>query len=326
MKQIREQDTDWKKWLMTKPDRPFDPQRYFEFRLYREFSSGIADQWMSHGIDLVHFFMNDQPPRSVMAHGGVFAWHDGRENPDTFQALLEYPKGFLASFSTSFGNDSRQLHAHHGQEGDAREHRRRGQPALEGRRRAGQPRGQPRGPPRRTLGHFTGQRQAGPDQYRRRGPVAPHQLARVPAQPQHAHERHRGQRFSPLGGVHHGGAVVLARQADVLRREGRAHHRHGPADVSALTRRRVSVSTGRSDRLARRHRDGERRTPAACLEDEAETQPELPLVDPFPGEILHAGDRHEVLAVADVVVGDPEVRRVREVERLHAELQLDARR
>lgn len=105
VKQLREQDTDWKKWLMTKPYRPFDPQLYFEFRLYRDFSSGIADQWMSHAIDLVHFFMKDQPPRSVMAHGGVHAWHDGRENPDTFQALVEYPS-FLASYSTSFGNDS----------------------------------------------------------------------------------------------------------------------------------------------------------------------------------------------------------------------------
>jgi predicted dehydrogenase len=105
VKQIREQDTDWKKWLMTKPYRPFDPQLYFEFRLYREFSSGIPDQWMSHGIDLVHFFMNEQPPRSVVAHGGVFAWDDGRENPDTFQALVEYPS-FLVSYSTSFGNDS----------------------------------------------------------------------------------------------------------------------------------------------------------------------------------------------------------------------------
>jgi predicted dehydrogenase len=105
VKELREQDTDWKAWLMTKPYRPFDPQLYFEFRLYREFSSGIPDQWMSHGIDLVHFFLNDQPPRSVVAHGGVFAWRDGRQNPDTFQALVEYPS-FLASYSTSFGNDS----------------------------------------------------------------------------------------------------------------------------------------------------------------------------------------------------------------------------
>ena len=106
VKQIRQADTDWRAWLMTKPDRPFDPQQYFEFRLYKDFSSGIPDQWMSHGIDLVHWFMDDPFPASVTAHGGVFAWHDGRENPDTFHALLEYPKGFLVSYSTSFGNDS----------------------------------------------------------------------------------------------------------------------------------------------------------------------------------------------------------------------------
>lgn len=106
VKQIREADTDWKKWLLSKPMRPFDPQLYFEFRLYREFSSGIADQWMTHGIDMVHSFLGDPAPASVIAHGGVFAWKDGRENPDTFQALLEYPKGFMVSYSTSFGNDS----------------------------------------------------------------------------------------------------------------------------------------------------------------------------------------------------------------------------
>lgn len=60
---------------------------------------------MSHGIDLVHYLLEDQFPKSVVALGGVFAWPDGRENPDTFHALLEYPKGFLVSYSTSFGND-----------------------------------------------------------------------------------------------------------------------------------------------------------------------------------------------------------------------------
>ena len=104
VKQIREEDTDWKRWLLGKPDRPFDPRAYFEFRLYKDFSSGIADQWMSHGIDLMHYFLNEPVPRSMVAHGGIFAWPDGRENPDTFQALVEYPN-FLVSYSTSFGND-----------------------------------------------------------------------------------------------------------------------------------------------------------------------------------------------------------------------------
>jgi len=106
VQKIREQDTDWNKWLLTKSNRPFDPRLYFEFRLYREFSSGIPDQWMSHAIDLVHWFTDDHFPKSAVAHGGVFAWHDGRETADTFQTLLEYPTGFLVSYSTSFGNDA----------------------------------------------------------------------------------------------------------------------------------------------------------------------------------------------------------------------------
>ena len=105
-KLVREEDTDWRKFLLNKPYRPFDPKVYCEFRLYREFSSGIPDQWMSHAIDLVHWFMKDNFPRSAVANGGVYAWHDGRENADTFQTLLDYPKGFMVSYSTSFGNDA----------------------------------------------------------------------------------------------------------------------------------------------------------------------------------------------------------------------------
>jgi len=106
VKMIREQDTDWRAWLMTKSYRPFDPQLYFEFRLYKEFSSGIPDQWMSHGIDLCHYFLDETCPASVVSNGGVFAWQDGRENPDTFQALFTYSRGLLVSYSTSFGNDA----------------------------------------------------------------------------------------------------------------------------------------------------------------------------------------------------------------------------
>jgi predicted dehydrogenase len=106
VKMIREQDTDWNAWLMTKPHRPFDPQLYFEFRLYKDFSSGISDQWMSHGIDLCHYFLDENYPESAVASGGIFAWPDGRENPDTFQALFTYSRGTLVSYSTSFGNDA----------------------------------------------------------------------------------------------------------------------------------------------------------------------------------------------------------------------------
>jgi predicted dehydrogenase len=52
---------------------------------------------MTHAVDMVHFLLGDHFPMSVVAHGGVYRWRHGRENPDTFQALLEYPQGFLVS-------------------------------------------------------------------------------------------------------------------------------------------------------------------------------------------------------------------------------------
>jgi len=57
--QLREEDTDWKRWLLGKADRPFDPHVYLEFRLYKDFSSGIFDQWLSHGCDLVHLWTDE---------------------------------------------------------------------------------------------------------------------------------------------------------------------------------------------------------------------------------------------------------------------------
>ena len=52
---IREEDTDWKRWLLGKPYVPFDPWKYFEFRIFRDYSGGITSQWMSHGAGLGSF-------------------------------------------------------------------------------------------------------------------------------------------------------------------------------------------------------------------------------------------------------------------------------
>jgi predicted dehydrogenase len=104
IKALREKDTDWKRWLLDRPYRPFDPRVYFEFRLYRDFSSGLADQWMTHGSTLAHFYMDERIPASMVASGGILLWKDGRENPDTFTAVATYPKGFVHVFQAQFGN------------------------------------------------------------------------------------------------------------------------------------------------------------------------------------------------------------------------------
>jgi predicted dehydrogenase len=101
VKELKEGDTDWKTFLMGRPDRPFDPRQYLEFRLFRDFSTGIIDQWMTHLIDAAHMLTGATFPRSVTAHGGTYTWKDHRENGDTVTALLEYPQGFLCSYSTN---------------------------------------------------------------------------------------------------------------------------------------------------------------------------------------------------------------------------------
>jgi predicted dehydrogenase len=114
---LKEEDTDWRRWLLGKPYRPFDPHVYLEFRLYREFSSGIFDQWLSHGSDLVHLWTDETHPLSVVATGGTFAWQDGRENPDTATVSVIYPKGFLYTYSTTFGNSYRSFSRIQGRDG-----------------------------------------------------------------------------------------------------------------------------------------------------------------------------------------------------------------
>jgi predicted dehydrogenase len=98
--QMREEDTDWKRFLINRPYEPFDARKHLEFRLFWPYSSGIPGQWMSHQIDTVHWFSGLPHPRSVAANGGIYAWKDGRKNADTLTAVFDY--GPLNDPSTGF--------------------------------------------------------------------------------------------------------------------------------------------------------------------------------------------------------------------------------
>ncbi len=110
LKEIKEQDTDWKRYIMNRPFEPFDPRKYLEFRLFWPYSSGLPGQWMSHQIDTVHWFSGLQHPRSVVVNGGIYMWKDGRKNWDTITAVFDYgppndpSNGFQVTFSSRMHN------------------------------------------------------------------------------------------------------------------------------------------------------------------------------------------------------------------------------
>jgi predicted dehydrogenase len=88
--QLKEEDTDWKRYLLNRPQDSFDARKYLEYRLFWPYSSGLPGQWMSHQIDTVHWFSGLTHPRSVVANGGIYMWKDGRKNWDTMTAVFEY--------------------------------------------------------------------------------------------------------------------------------------------------------------------------------------------------------------------------------------------
>ncbi len=109
---LKEQDTDWKRFLLNRPYEPFDARKYLEFRLFWPYSSGIPDQWLVHQIDTVHWFTGLAHPRSVVANGGIYLWKDGRTNWDTMTAVFDYgplddlSKGFQVQYSSRFTNSA----------------------------------------------------------------------------------------------------------------------------------------------------------------------------------------------------------------------------
>ncbi len=106
LNQLKEEDTDWKRFLMNRPADSFDVRKYLEYRLFWPYSSGLPGQWMSHQIDTVHWFSGIAHPRSVVANGGIYAWKDGRTNWDTITAVFDYgPANDLSSgFQVTFGS------------------------------------------------------------------------------------------------------------------------------------------------------------------------------------------------------------------------------
>ncbi len=103
---LKEEDTDWKRFILNRPYEKFDPRIYLEYRLFWPYSSGLPGQWMSHQIDTVHWFSGLPHPRSVVANGGIYMWKDGRRNWDTITAVMDYgPLNDLSSgFQVTFGS------------------------------------------------------------------------------------------------------------------------------------------------------------------------------------------------------------------------------
>jgi predicted dehydrogenase len=82
---------DWKRFLGTAKDQPFDGYRFRQWRWFWDFGGGIFTDLMVHWIDVVHWFLDLDHPATAASVGDWFSARDVWETPDTVQTLMRYP-------------------------------------------------------------------------------------------------------------------------------------------------------------------------------------------------------------------------------------------
>lgn len=98
---------DWDTYLKDKKKYEFDVLRFFRWRNYLDYGTGMSGDLFVHLFSSLHFITNSKGPNKVYASGGLRYWKDGREVPDVLVGVFDYPEnqdhpGFNLSLRCNF--------------------------------------------------------------------------------------------------------------------------------------------------------------------------------------------------------------------------------
>jgi predicted dehydrogenase len=83
---------DWDRYIALGPQIPYDNKKFFWWRNYREFGTGVAGDLFVHLISGVHTVIGAKGPARIFASGELAYWKDGRNVPDVMTAIMDYPQ------------------------------------------------------------------------------------------------------------------------------------------------------------------------------------------------------------------------------------------
>jgi predicted dehydrogenase len=86
------QTVDWDRYIEGATKMPYDPKKFFWWRNYRDFGTGVAGDLFVHLLSGIHVITDSLGPKTIFASGQLCYWKDGRDVPDVMTAIMEYPE------------------------------------------------------------------------------------------------------------------------------------------------------------------------------------------------------------------------------------------
>lgn len=92
---------DWERFLGPAPKVAYEWIRYDSWRYFPDYGGGLLADILTHWADVAQWMMNESRPASAVATGGIYQLNDGRVNPDTVSAIIQYPGNWNLTFESS---------------------------------------------------------------------------------------------------------------------------------------------------------------------------------------------------------------------------------
>ncbi len=82
---------DWEQFIGPAPWHDFSLERFFRWRCWWDYSTGLSGDLLTHEYDAINQILNLGIPHSATSTGGVYFFKDGRTVPDVLHTVFEFP-------------------------------------------------------------------------------------------------------------------------------------------------------------------------------------------------------------------------------------------